>query len=155
MTEDHIEDSAHQLKRLELVHKALDAATERQLKLATFALAGNVGAIAASTLAIKDYREKDKPVPAQFADAIFWFGLGAVVSTLALGVVALASEIIAHVVSVRIARGPTRADTQTELFDKILGVNSIGLVLLTFICMFAFGAFCFFRGLYIGLSLIQ
>lgn len=155
MTEEQIGESAHELKRIELAFKAADCATERQLKLATFALAGNVGAIAASTLAIKDFREKDKPVPAQFADSVFWFGLGAIVSTLALGVVAFASELIAHVVHLRIARGPTRADTQTEMFDKMFGQNSIGTALAVFLGMFSLGAFCFFRGLYIGLSLVK
>jgi len=93
--------------------------------LATSALAGNVGAIAASTLAIKDFREKDRPVPAQFADSVFWFGLGALVSTLALGAVALASEIIAHVVSTRRPANDSHQEGW-DVYFKRLHIGQIG-----------------------------
>jgi hypothetical protein len=62
-------DKEFTLKRIEACIKVMDAATERQFKLASFALAGNVGPILACSLAIKNFRA-GQPLAPEIATAL-------------------------------------------------------------------------------------
>jgi hypothetical protein len=95
---DELKAKEFELKRIETVGKFIDAATERQFKLASFSLAGNVGAIGASSLAIKDFKPKLDDKNHDFSDAMFWFLTGAIVSTVSLGFVLVASEVFSYLV---------------------------------------------------------
>jgi hypothetical protein len=150
-----LDDPELQLKRIDSAIKIFDAAIDRQFKLASFALAGNVGAIAASALAVKDYREKDKPLGSNFSDAMFWFFLGAVVATVSLGIVLITSEAASYLVISIIAKGPTKNATQMEFFNKISNTATNSKGLLFFVILYAFSAWCFFYGLYKMLSLVR
>lgn len=152
---DKMDEAELQLKRLETVFKSFDAATERQFKLASFALAGNVGAVAASSLALKDFREKDMPLGTNYSDAMFWFFLGAILATICLGIVLIASEVISYIILSVVAKGPTKDATQGEMFDKMSSApsNSVGLII--FVVLYGMSGWCFFFGLYKVLTLVH
>lgn len=152
---DELKAKEFELKRIETVGKFIDAATERQFKLASFGLAGNVGAIGASAIAIKDVKPKLDDKDHDFSSAMFWFMSGAVVSTISLGFVLLASEVFSYIVGFTVVSGPTREKADEEFFSKIAQKNIQRVGLLIFVALYGFSAWCFFYGLYRMLGLLR
>jgi len=152
---DELKAKEFQLRRIETVGKFIDAATERQFKLASFSLAGNVGAIAASSLAVKDLKPKLEDKNHDFSDAMFWFFFGAALSTISLGFVLVASEAFSYIVGFIVANGATKEHADKELFDNLSKKNVQGIGLLIFIILYASSACCFFYGLYRMLGLLR
>jgi hypothetical protein len=152
---DEGKSNEFELKRIETVGKFIEAATERQFKLASFGLAGNVGAVAASAIAIKDYKPKLEDKNHDFSDAMFWFLTGAVLSTISLGFVLIASEVFSYIVGFTVANGPTKQQADEEIFSKLLQRNYQGIGLLIFVTLYGFSAWCFFYGVYRVLALLR
>lgn len=144
-----------ELKRIETVGKFIDAATERQFKLASFSLAGNVGAIAASSVALKDFRPKIEDKNHQFSEATFLFLFGAVASAVSLALVLVASELFSYVVGSVVANGPTKEHADSQMFSKIAHSYTQGVGVLIFIVLYGMSAWCFFSGLYSILGFLQ
>jgi hypothetical protein len=152
---DELKAKEFELKRIETVGKFIDAATERQFKLASFSLAGNVGAIAASSIAIKDQKPKIDDQNHDFSAAMFWFLTGAIVSTVSLGLVLVASEAFSYIVGFTVAKGPTSEQANEEIFSKISQRNMQRVGFIIFILLYGGSAWCFFYGLYRMLGLLR
>jgi hypothetical protein len=142
---DEIKAQEFELKRIDSAAKIFETAVERQFKLATFGLAGNVGAIGASTLYLKDYRPKD--ASHNFSDATFWFYVGAIISAIVLGLSALVSEVVTHRLTAAIADG-TPEGVQRVFFGQIASVKGLSVSLLVFAALYLFSTWCFFYGVY-------
>ena len=86
---------------------------------------------------------------------MFWFFLGAVLSTISLSLALIASETLSYIILSVVAKGPTRNDAQSEMFDKISGGPSISATLLIFTAFYGVSVWCFFFGLYRVLTLVN
>jgi hypothetical protein len=137
-----LKKNEYDLKRVEFFAKVVEAATERQFKLASFALGGNVAAIAACGLAVKDSKTG---IDVQIiSSALHSLTMGAILATISLGIVLLSSEATAAMLYSVLKTGPAKLD---ELVSQNSRPLVVGTGLLIFSGLYGFSAYYFFSGL--------